>query len=48
MDRNDGDQGRNPDLKAVLWDVSKGAEPRLPGRVRREWQRDHDVPENIQ
>jgi hypothetical protein len=36
----------DPDLKAVLWDVSKGAEARLPGWVRR--QRDHDVPENVQ
>ena len=36
------------DLKAVLLDISNGAEPKLPGWLRREWQRDHEVPENIQ
>src|SRR5262245_39416622 len=35
------------DLKAVLCDITHGYEPTLPDLLRREWERDHDVPENV-
>jgi hypothetical protein len=37
-----------PDLKAVLWAVSNGSEPRHSGWLRWGWQSVHDVPENVQ